>query len=633
MISSVIDARGRRLSLRARILLICGSLVAVCLVATAIGWFGQQKLMDSFASFERTEELTLAQLEIDRSVQKLRVAAERFLSTGASSQFDEASTSAETLLVRLKQMHEQSPDGEFRDLANELETHLRTFADQLKLAAAERNLRTELVEEVLPEAASRVFKQLENIRGIYINADLTKQEGGLSSKLIRVERIFSDGRSGLYQYLARPQYSSYSMMLDRLTEATSLIDEVKSTVEPATAFEQDLDQLAASLISFREFAQRTFQATRGYMYYSNVVMAGEISEFSYYSDQLKSLVKLRQQENTLARERTLAAIRNRTLIASAFAIVLATLVGIHLSYMIVPPLTALTESFRKLSEGKTVSDVPGTHREDEIGRMARAAAVFSERNRETQELLDRTTALANELDEKATELQETNAELDSFAYVASHDLKSPLRGIDNLASWIEEDCGELLPEESKKHLGLMRERVGRMNSLLDDLLAYSRVGRTGQSVEDVDLAEMLRSLTAVVDNPDGLTIKVPANLPTLQTARAPLQQVMLNLITNAVKYNDKQSAGVIDISLAEEPDFVRFRVSDNGIGIEPAHHERIFQMYQRVAPDKAEGSGMGLAIVRKQIESFGGEISVESRVGVGTTFDFTWPKRVVATTI
>ena len=225
-------------------------------------------------------------------------------------------------------------------------------------------------------------------------------------------------------------------------------------------------------------------------------------------------------------------------------------------------------------------------------------------------------------------LQIRNQDLDDFAYSASHDLKAPLRAIDNLTSWIVEDAEDVLPEKSRIHLGQLRQRVQRMESLLDDLLQYSRVGRVESDIEEVDIQHLIQDIVKSLEVPPGFIIDLPNDLPTIQTQRIPLQQVFANLITNALKHHDKPK-GAITVSWNQDDKFYTFLIGDDGPGIAPAYHERIFQMFQTLKPrDEVEGSGMGLAIVLKLVRNLGGNITVLSAPGTGSTFEFTWPKSI-----
>ncbi|MGD1953103.1 MAG: PAS domain S-box protein [Leptolyngbyaceae cyanobacterium] len=224
-------------------------------------------------------------------------------------------------------------------------------------------------------------------------------------------------------------------------------------------------------------------------------------------------------------------------------------------------------------------------------------------------------------------LGERNRELDEFAYVASHDLKAPLRAIGNLATWLEEDlAGQLLPE-NKGQLDLLQGRVHRMENLIDGLLAYSRVGRGNRLTEQIDLNLLLENAVTLLDLPPGFTIAIAPDFPTLLASRPALTQVFGNLISNAIKHHDRTD-GRVDVSYRRlDNDVYEFSVSDDGPGIDPAFHHKVFNIFQVLeARDKVENTGIGLAIVKKTVETEGGTITLESEAGQGATFRFTWPR-------
>ena len=224
----------------------------------------------------------------------------------------------------------------------------------------------------------------------------------------------------------------------------------------------------------------------------------------------------------------------------------------------------------------------------------------------------------------ASLLKKRNYELDRFAYVTSHDLKAPLRAIANLATWLGEDLEGIIPEENQHHLKLMQSRVERMDGLIQGLLEYSRVGRIQHSVTTVNVKDLLLETIDSLSPPATIKIAIAPNLPTLQTDTVSLRQVFANLISNAIKYNDKDF-GKIEISAQKHTDFYEFAVADNGPGIEPEHHERIFKIFQTLqARDTFESTGIGLSIVKKILEERGDSIGVKSQLGQGATFFFTW---------
>lgn len=237
-----------------------------------------------------------------------------------------------------------------------------------------------------------------------------------------------------------------------------------------------------------------------------------------------------------------------------------------------------------------------------------------------------TATLEQQVQERTAELTKRLHELDQFAYVTSHDLKAPLRAIDHLAHWISDDAAALLPPKSREHLEKMRGRISRMDRLLDDLLDYSRADRYKYDTEKVDVAELFDEIVHLVTPPQGFAVSHATPLPVLRTPKTPLETVLRNLISNAIKHHDR-SDGQVQVAVQELGGWFAFEVCDDGPGIAPEFHERIFQVFQTLKPrDTVEGSGMGLAIVKKIVEARGGAITVASSLGQGATFRFTWPK-------
>jgi signal transduction histidine kinase len=242
------------------------------------------------------------------------------------------------------------------------------------------------------------------------------------------------------------------------------------------------------------------------------------------------------------------------------------------------------------------------------------------------EVIERTAAQASLL-RSVTELRRSNEELDNFAYGASHDLKAPLRGIRNLAEWITEDVRDSAEEATLENLSLLRNRVERLDLLLDSLLQYSRVGRTGGTPEDIELAKLVDDIGDYLAPRPGFSVKWRGDILSIRTNKAPLEQVLRNLIGNGLKHHDRDRGSVV-VSARDMGDAVEFRVEDDGPGIAPGFHERVFQMFQTLkSRDEVEGSGMGLAIAKKSIECHGGVVGIESAPPQrGTAFVFTWKK-------
>jgi signal transduction histidine kinase/CheY-like chemotaxis protein len=221
-------------------------------------------------------------------------------------------------------------------------------------------------------------------------------------------------------------------------------------------------------------------------------------------------------------------------------------------------------------------------------------------------------------------LEQRNQELDEFACIASHDLQAPLRGIANLTEWLSNDLAGTLPAENQQQIDLIQQRVLQMNTLINGLLQYARVGRENANITNVNLSQILTEVVETIDPPATFQIHFPANPIELRTQSLLLKQVFANLIGNAVKYHDRLD-GKIEIVATESEHSWQFSVVDDGPGIAPEHHRKIFGIFQTLkGNDDNKGSGVGLAIVKKLVESRGGSLWVDSAIGKGSTFSFTW---------
>lgn len=230
------------------------------------------------------------------------------------------------------------------------------------------------------------------------------------------------------------------------------------------------------------------------------------------------------------------------------------------------------------------------------------------------------------MEELLATLQIVNQELNDFAYIVSHDLKAPLRAIGSLATWLENDYSEKLDEEGKETLQLMVQRTQRMNNLIDGVLKYSKVGRTQDERKEIQTNNFVEKIIDLLAPPSNIKITIEKELPNVFFEETKLQQVIQNLISNAIKFMNK-SEGKISIDYQEFDDEFQFSVSDNGPGIEQQYYDKIFQIFQTLnARDSVESTGVGLSIVKKIVENFGGKIWLTSNYGEGTTFYFTIKK-------
>jgi signal transduction histidine kinase len=313
------------------------------------------------------------------------------------------------------------------------------------------------------------------------------------------------------------------------------------------------------------------------------------------------------------------------------------------------PIVSLAHTAEEISRNKDYSLRAVKQNEDELGTLvntfnemlshiqARDRDLLSakqdlevrvnERTEELRvELIERRRAEA-ELALKNEELESSNRELDDFAYIASHDLKEPLRGIHNYSSFLLEDYGDKIDAEGKYRLETLIRLTQRMERLIDSLLEYSRVGRVNLAMAPADLNEMVADVIdslQIVLRANNVEIRIPKPLPTIVCDKVRVAEIYRNLITNAMKYNDK-SRKWIEIGADTSGRAPVLYVRDNGIGIPVKHQKAIFRIFRRLHPrDKyGGGSGAGLTIVRKIVERHSGRIWLDSTVDQGTTFYFT----------
>ena len=227
------------------------------------------------------------------------------------------------------------------------------------------------------------------------------------------------------------------------------------------------------------------------------------------------------------------------------------------------------------------------------------------------------------------QLDRTTRELRDFAYIVSHDLKAPLRSIKTLIDWISTDYADKLDGEGRDQMGLLVNRVDRLSRLLEGVLEYSRIGRVLEPLVPVRLNDLVPEIIEALAPPDHIAVILENELPVIVTEPARIRQVFEHLIGNAIRFMDK-ARGVVTIRSSEDGDVWTFSVTDNGPGIPEQHYERIFKIFQTLAAkDEVDTTGVGLTLVQKIVEMYGGRVWLTSEVGKGSTFYFTYAKHPI----
>ena len=283
---------------------------------------------------------------------------------------------------------------------------------------------------------------------------------------------------------------------------------------------------------------------------------------------------------------------------------------------------------------KRAEEELGKHREHLEKLVEKRTEELKEKTDKTEESRKALTYLVEDVNNAREDLEKANRdigavnrELQDFAYIVSHDLKAPLRAVSQLAYWISEDYAEVLDEDGKENLNLLSGRVKRMDALINGILQYSRVGRAKEKQDKIDLDKTLPSIIETLAPPENIRITLKDELPEIVGNKTHMEQVFQNLIGNAIKFMNKPE-GLITIGCRGEGSHWQFSIEDNGPGINPKYHDRIFKIFQTLsARDERESTGIGLTLVKKIIELYNGEVWVESDVGKGSSFVFTLPKK------
>lgn len=234
-----------------------------------------------------------------------------------------------------------------------------------------------------------------------------------------------------------------------------------------------------------------------------------------------------------------------------------------------------------------------------------------------------------EIEKQQDRLKELNSDLEQFAYIVSHDLKAPVRNIRQLITFIEEDHGERLNFDVMEKLQLVKSRSERMEDLIKSILSYSKTGSEPEDVTEFKLNDLIDELVEVLSLPSSFHIHYRKDLPLMEGSYTQLQQVLTNLIGNAVKYHNKDK-GIISVEVFPHHNgLIKVEVTDDGPGIKSQYQKHLFGMFSTANENsRTESTGIGLAIVKKLVEANGGVVGLESSYGHGSTFWFTWPLKV-----
>lgn len=355
------------------------------------------------------------------------------------------------------------------------------------------------------------------------------------------------------------------------------------------------------IVALSSYHEQQIELDKAYL--SESVVANNVSSW------IDSIVEHAQTDNVDSSKRIRQALLGVAVVVLLGGSIVIALVAAVNRYIVERQInnrmTTLTSAVLEIADGNTERSV-GITGNDELGRMAKSLEVFKK---------------------NARELHRSNHELEQFAYAASHDLRSPLRAIENLAQWTLEDAGDNLPDDCKSHLLKLLARVKRLSKLQDDLLTYARAGHADSSIDIFKGTELIKELSELLDSQNNFNIVFLGNEKPVKTYITPLRHVLLNFISNAIKHHDI-GHGNIEIVVKHQDSRIWVTVKDDGPGVATEYHSKIFELFQTLqSQDIVEGSGLGLPLISRLVERYGGTVTVSSNPeeSRGTTFNFDWP--------
>lgn len=440
----------------------------------------------------------------------------------------------------------------------------------------------------------------------------------------RFQRNILNMVSGLRGYLLSGE-NHFMQSYDSAAQENVNILEQLNEIIPDTSVQQNalhelirlndqwMNDFAKPLMRAKKAAAESDSSLRAYeaLYRDKLVVGSDNNLNRRLQNRFREFTNYEYQLRTVRDQILSKSIRQTRAISfwlTTFSIVIGFLISLFLAYRISTRIMAMVKMANSIASGNY--EVQTADRgKDELSQLAMSL-----------------NHMAEVLSENIRLLQRKNEELDQFAHIVSHDLKAPLRGIDNVVTWIEEDHSTELPPKISEYLQLIKGRLLRAENMIRGILLYARVGKQVLEREYINLNALMEDIRENLVIRPGLNLEIQENLPEIYSERIPLQQVLSNLISNAIKYHDKDK-GYIRVYVKTEADHYKFFVEDNGPGISKNYHEKIFAIFQTLQErDSFESTGVGLAIVKKILDERKQTIEVTSEPGQGCTFCFTWPK-------
>ncbi len=626
-----------------------GLLLMLFIAGSLYSWNNLNNTQKSFTEYARVSGESAAILEIDHQIVDLHASILVYSQTGHKTGEKKILSNYEKMEKGLAKIRQYNKDQNRTDLLARMDVILKNYNEAIISLFADRQRFDLHINSTMPEAVSKVRVAL-----FKLTADLDPiNNSTLHESFDTVRQHFLRAQADAGLFLANRDSSFQRSAKKSLSQALGILAELKKT-EQAPKPQAMIISLQSLLSKYQTGFNQAIQATRGYLFLTNVIIPGEAAEFSNLSTKLKASTLARL--NTLTETTSQDIIRTQTITTTTmtFSILIGILLTFFIGKSIVSPIQSISDTFMQLVEHKQVGEIPGLERKDEIGKLASAANVFKKMSETNEGNLRETEQLTNELKERSGELRETNQELvqevqlrskaqeiaeaasqakSEFLATISHELRTPLTSIKGSISLIRGTMAENLTPQALSLLDITSRNSETLMVLINDMLDYEKAL---SGMMSIDLAPYnINEITQIEieTNQDYAKSKdvrfICTECDEIIWANINEQrfgQILRNLLSNAAKFSNP--GGKVEISVIKNPDTVQVNVRDYGMGIAPEHRDKIFDRFVQIDSSDTRihsGTGLGLSICRILTEAMGGTIDFTSEVGKGSTFFIKFP--------
>jgi len=611
-------------------------LFLIMLIVTGIDISALSQFSKHFKTYQKASELAQTMITIDKTVSELQRQILAFSNTEKSTNPEQLTKLHRQLLQDLHQLqlNDSATNGAHPEQLHHIMNAVTGLKENLENLQTQRQFRDTIIHQDLELIYTELSQQVDK------SFQLAKK----SNNGFIIEELWETRNYQTQAQLLSARYFSKheSLVKTKVISTLALAEEHLKTLHTLAGSTEVKDQLSLNikkLTQAKTLFVQAVQADRNYLFLINVVLAGETAEISTLSDNLRIEYLARLQKLVVASDQQISFIKNISIFSSVFGALFAIAIAIRISDKIRKPLLSITDTFSRLAKGEHLTEIPGTARFDEIGKLANAANIFYQTNIRTQQLLVQAEEFSVKLQQREQDLKEAvqkaeSANLAKSQFLAnmSHELRTPMNAILGMLSLMHKT--ELSAKQTDyllKTVGAAKLLLCILNDILD--LTKAEAGKMELNLVDFNLDHLLHDVSDILssytaDKPVELLFEINDNVPRyLFGDPLRLQQILINLGGNAIKFTQQGQViiSILQHEMSAESVHLTFSVKDTGIGIAPEHQEKIFSVFTQAEGSitrRFGGTGLGLAISKSLVEMMGGHLSLQSKLGSGSIFSF-----------